>query len=505
MNIKILWCFLLSLCPFLHVIGETVESNVDGDVLDINAPREVTLVNPNNFPLHVYYVPASGQPTFLLVIHPFGESVLTTYLGHKFHVKSDPNSQDIHDTFAISRGVRVIHLKHDRVQTSFEIGKTKRQREHPLKVNLNGPRTTAVAAKFRSLSSRVVDVWYDDGRDGINQGTLRPGQETTTNAYEGHVFYFTEQKNKSNRIHTLTIRPDQYLYLVRDDPQHTVSQEVISRTLAEEAFNERYYNRTGIQWRHHFDVNGPRAPPVLHMWPANEIGQVHEVTSNQGYWICDGPAATCQSKDPIKFELEVVSREPKVFVFENFLNDLEIESILKIAASRVKHSTVGSHDGGGVRSSDTRTSRNTWVARDTNSITDTLFRRAADVLRIDEKLLTSAKNAEDLQVVHYVHGQKYDSHHDWGVSGYMESRYLTMLLYLTDQLDQNAGGETSFPKAKEAGTAGFKVRPKKGCAVLFYNLLEDGNGDDLALHAALPVHRGEKWLANFWVWDPKRK
>jgi len=26
---------------------------------------------------------------------------------------------------------------------------------------------------------------------------------------------------------------------------------------------------------------------------------------------------------------------------------------------------------------------------------------------------------------------------------------------------------------------GFKVEPKKGSAVLFYNLLEDGNGDDL--------------------------
>lgn len=43
----------------------------------------------------------------------------------------------------------------------------------------------------------------------------------------------------------------------------------------------------------------------------------------------------------------------------------------------------------------------------------------------------------------------------------------------------------------------------KGSAVLFYNLLEDGNGDDLSLHAALPVRQGEKWLANFWVWDPK--
>lgn len=50
-----------------------------------------------------------------------------------------------------------------------------------------------------------------------------------------------------------------------------------------------------------------------------------------------------------------------------------------------------------------------------------------------------------------------------------------------------------------------QVAPKKGQAVLFYNMLEDGNGADLSLHAALPVKRGEKWLANLWVWDPSRR
>jgi prolyl 4-hydroxylase len=65
-------------------------------------------------------------------------------------------------------------------------------------------------------------------------------------------------------------------------------------------------------------------------------------------------------------------------------------------------------------------------------------------------------------------------------------------------------GETAFPKA-ELSDGGIKVIPKKGSAVLFYNLLEDGNGDDLSLHAALPCKKGEKWLANYWVWDPKRK
>ena len=49
-------------------------------------------------------------------------------------------------------------------------------------------------------------------------------------------------------------------------------------------------------------------------------------------------------------------------------------------------------------------------------------------------------------MVHYVDGQRYDSHHDWGVNGYAEDRLITLLLYLTDMPDPQAGGETAFPK-----------------------------------------------------------
>ena len=221
------------------------------------------------------------------------------------------------------------------------------------------------------------------------------------------------------------------------------------------------------------------------------------------YRHCDGPASTCQSQEPLSLELEVVSLTPRVFVMEKFLSPFEADSIIAIANETVAASTVGSADGGGIRKDSTRTSRNTWIGRDRSALTESLFRRAADVLKVDETLLHKNKNVEDIQVVHYVNGQKYDAHHDWGVSGYHESRFVTMLLYLTDQADPGAGGETAFPKAGTGG--GIKVVPVKGDAVLFYNLLEDGNTDDLALHAALPVWRGEKWLANFWVWDPKRK
>ena len=83
------------------------------------------------------------------------------------------------------------------------------------------------------------------------------------------------------------------------------------------------------------------------------------------------------------------------------------------------------------------------------------------------------------------------------------ARFITLLLYLNDPV---SGGQTAFPKAADQaspdGAAPLVLHPGAGSAVLFYNMLPDGNADDLTLHAALPVLTGEKWLANFWIWDP---
>lgn len=197
-------------------------------------------------------------------------------------------------------------------------------------------------------------------------------------------------------------------------------------------------------------------------------------------------------------DIECVSTAPRVFIIDKFLSDDETDSIIQLARDKVERSYVGTVDEDGARTSDTRTSRNTWLSRKVSPVLETITKRVANALNVPFHILDP--NSELLQVVHYKNNQKYDSHHDWGVDGYPESRYITMLMYLTSQPDEFSGGETAFPKGGSGG--GFKVRPVKGMAVIFYNLLPDGNGDDLALHAALPVSKGEKWMANYWVWDP---
>ncbi len=65
------------------------------------------------------------------------------------------------------------------------------------------------------------------------------------------------------------------------------------------------------------------------------------------------------------------------------------------------------------------------------------------------------------------------------------------------------GGETTFPRAITTNRHdGIKVKPQSGNAIIFYNVLPDGNMDDLSQHSGGKVDKGVKYVANVWVWDP---
>jgi len=243
----------------------------------------------------------------------------------------------------------------------------------------------------------------------------------------------------------------------------------------------------------------PRKPPILHMFKADYVGQKHSVTSKHGYYKCY-PISTlpkdvkkCVDKSEIEYEWEILSTSPKIMklVKNKFLNDFEIEHLISIAKPKLKRSVVGN---GGYEDL-TRTSLNAWVNRSSSEIIDWIYRRIGDVALIDENHLWDTTGAESMQTVHYDVGQQYYAHHDWG-SHREQTRFLTFLIYLTDQLNEHAGGETHFPHID------YKIHAGKGGVVAFYNILEDGNVDIKTLHAALPVLEGEKWLSNVWIWDP---
>ena len=94
--------------------------------------------------------------------------------------------------------------------------------------------------------------------------------------------------------------------------------------------------------------------------------------------------------------LTVLSCAPRVYEIQNFMSDVEVDHILELAGtmslheSRVGDSEVNLALGDGIEEklsrSSTRTSKNAWVSRETSPIIDVVYRRAADLLHIDEAL-----------------------------------------------------------------------------------------------------------------------
>jgi len=291
-------------------------------------------------------------------------------------------------------------------------------------------------------------------------------------------------------------------------------------------------------------VNYPRSPASHHMWRADYFGQEHWVTTSETHFVQhppkeqakritqkglerklpdDQPRPLAEYRDttqPImNMTMKVISCAPRAFEIQNFLSETEVDHILDIAGQvKLKKSMVGTEADDDKNDLKVRTSKNSWVTRETSPVIDAIYRRAADLMRIDESLFRERSPeespeymgtnhqtiSESLQLVHYDIAQEYTAHHDFGYSypqrTKQPARFATLLLYLNEGMQ---GGETSFPRWVNAETfQELKVTPKIGKAVLFYSQLPDGNMDDLSQHAALPIERGEKWLINLWVWDP---
>jgi prolyl 4-hydroxylase len=255
----------------------------------------------------------------------------------------------------------------------------------------------------------------------------------------------------------------------------------------------------------HFD----RLPPAQHLQALPRLGRRRQLTDDDPRLLTDYRVADASpSASTMNMTLKVISCAPRVFEIANFLSPIEVTHILDIMTSKtLQDSSTGGNATGAAQN---RRSQNTWIFREESPIMDSIYRRAADLLRIDEALLRDQRDsdrptaAEPMQVVHYTPGQEYKTHVDFAYprvdDPVQPTRFATLLLYLNEGMQ---GGETSFPRWMNAETsAPLQIKPELGKAILFYSQLPDGNMDELSQHAALPVQKGEKYLANLWLSDP---
>lgn len=177
----------------------------------------------------------------------------------------------------------------------------------------------------------------------------------------------------------------------------------------------------------------------------------------------------------------------KPFILKQLLTPEECNKIIDYASDKLVDSEV---IGGKYKL--VRNSQQTWIPKN-HPLVKSLFEKTSKMFNIP------MDNAEDLQVVRYLPNQYYNEHHDscCDDSSQCENfikrgghRKLTILVYLNNNFEQ---GNTYFKNLD------LKVKPPVGDAIVFHPLAKNSNKcHPKALHAGMPVKKGEKWVANIW-------
>jgi hypothetical protein len=229
----------------------------------------------------------------------------------------------------------------------------------------------------------------------------------------------------------------------------------------------------------------------------NDIGKLPEKVSvvektNFHLETCERALAQSGVFSEVK-KTQLNAENPAVASFENVLTPVECDYLIATSCSTMQASKVVSSYIGNSVNALYRTSDGTALLPHMLNY---------PTVRIIEKLSSAANtaphNGEFLSLLRYSPGQEYRPHHDflavdsndYSMVNKCGQRRATLLTYLNDAYE---GGETEFPKLDIA----FKGRTGDG--LYSENTDDTGNPIEDSLHAGLPVHSGEKWLATLWI------
>ncbi|XP_067231440.1 prolyl 4-hydroxylase subunit alpha-1 [Chanodichthys erythropterus] len=191
----------------------------------------------------------------------------------------------------------------------------------------------------------------------------------------------------------------------------------------------------------------------------------------------------------VLFKEEVEWDQPTILRYHDFLSEGEIDTIKTLARPKLSRAKVIDPVTGQKVSAASRVSKSAWLSEDEDPVITQINQRIADVTGLE------LETAEELQIANYGIGGQYEPHYDSKLTNDSDfqlrgGRISTVLIYMSDV---DIGGATVFP------VIGAALQPKRGTAVLWFNLLRNGDEDARTLHAACPVFVGNKWVANKWI------
>lgn len=196
--------------------------------------------------------------------------------------------------------------------------------------------------------------------------------------------------------------------------------------------------------------------------------------------------------------VNILNEDPKIYTVDNMLTEEECEHFISISSGNLKRALVSGGKEGYV--SQGRSGSNTWLAHNTDEITQRVGKKIAQHVQMP------LENAEKFQIIYYGISQEYRKHYDsWDHDGsektfrnvkYGGARLRTALVYLNDVEE---GGGTQMTKL------GITVEAKKGRLLVFDNVYEGTHNKHLlSEHAGMPVIKGEKYAFNLWFRECNR-
>lgn len=200
-----------------------------------------------------------------------------------------------------------------------------------------------------------------------------------------------------------------------------------------------------------------------------------------------------ESRQEISFIKPVISlNSPRLMVFDNLLSDTECDALIALSETKMQDSTVVDPTTGQYVKHPERISRGSHLEHQSSEVVIEIERRISQLLGF------ALNQQEAIQILHYQVGGEYRPHYDFFPPNDTGSqpaiaqagqRLATLIMYLNTPAQ---GGTTDLPNI------GLSVTAKKGSAIYFENIDQNGLPDNNTLHAGAPVLAGEKWIATKW-------
>lgn len=176
-----------------------------------------------------------------------------------------------------------------------------------------------------------------------------------------------------------------------------------------------------------------------------------------------------------------------IYIYDNFLDDDECDSIIKSGKGKLNDSPLTRPDD----DKEFRTSKTAYFENGNNLHYN--FEK-----KMDTFISLPNDSAESTQIQVYDIGNQFKEHYDYFHPGVDDEflvdgqRTWTFMVYLNDVEE---GGETKFTRLNKT------IKPKKGTAVIWCNLDDNGVPDEDMLHTGTPVRKGQKHITTRWYRD----